>query len=201
MQRANKKLERLEKLAENPEYENVLQYAYRIAARDVKELGLGDIDKVRYRIPYNKKTGRYNTNKLKAAIKRAENFEKLVTSSKSGIDATYRTDAASFNKAFGTNFTWQELKDFTDAVNWNELKKNYESGTIQRIVRKVVSGKISANDVKNAIEKHKTISGLDKVESAWMKQMYDSGLNPDLLYNGTGDFEELSPLEENPFID
>ena len=199
-QRANKKLERLEKLADNPDYENVLNYAYRIAARDVKELNLGDTEKVRYRVPYDKKTGRYNTNMLKAALRRAKEFENMVTSSKTGIDTTYRQDALNFNAAFGTNYTWQELKEFTDAVNWNDLKKQYESGTIQRIIRKVISHEISADKVQSAIENHKTISGLDKVESSWLKQMYDSGLNPDLLFKGTGEFESVSD-DESPFID
>ena len=189
MKIANRRLQRLEKLAEDPDYENVLKYAYRLAERDVKELGIGDLEKVRYRIPEN-------TNKLQSALRRVREFNKMPTSTKSGIKAVYQKDASNFNRSFGTNFTWSELKDFTSSVDWEGLKKDRGSTVLQKVIRSIMDNKIKPSDIAEAISKHKTIAGQDEVESDWTKRLVEDGLDVSMLYSGTGDFIE----DENPFI-
>lgn len=203
MKNANRKLRDLEKLAEDPDYEGVLKFAYRIAQRDVKELGLGDLDLTRYRIPYNPRTGEYNTNKLKAALKRVKEFNEMPTSTKSGIKRLYMKDAANFNRSFGTNFTWQELREFTKKSNWDELKKQYGSAVLVRTIKSHMKKK-PIEEAKKAVDdtakSHKTISKQTSVTDDWMKRLEKQGLAADMLYEGTGNFEPVGD-DENPFID
>lgn len=182
--RANERLRALEKLSSDPEYENVLGYAYRLAARDIKELGIGDADKVRYRTPTN-------TNKLESAIKRVQNFLDMPTSTKTGIKSTYKTSATNFNKGFGTNFTWQELKSFTDSVDWDKLKAEKSYNVLKKVIRGITQNKITSQDIAEAAAKHKILVGVDKVTSDWTKRLAEQGLDADMLLAGTAKPEEI----------
>lgn len=190
--RANTRLRALEKLAQNPEYENVLKYAYRVAERDIKELGIGDVTKVRFKTPTN-------TNKLEAAIRRVEKFLDSPTSTKTNIDKVYSESAKNLNVKFGTNFTWQEMKIYLDSINWDEKKKEVGSDRLIAAIRTLKSNKITSEDIKAANEKYKIIADDDSVEADWTKTLIEQGLNPDMLFEGTGE----NPLEglEDVFID
>lgn len=190
--RANTRLRALEKLAQNPEYENVLKYAYRVAERDIKELGIGDVSKVRFKTPTN-------TNKLEAAIRRVEKFLESQTSTKTNIDKVYSESAKNLNAKFGTNFTWQEMKIYLDSINWDEKKKEVGSDRLIAAIRTLKSNNITSEDIKAANEKYKIIADDDSVEADWIKTLIEQGLNPDMLFEGTGE----NPLEglEDVFID
>jgi hypothetical protein len=205
MRRANDKLRALEKLADDPDYEGVLKFAYRVAQRDIKEFGLGDPDLVRYRIPYDPKTGKYNTNKLKAMLKRVQAFNDMPTSSKASIKKLYMKDASNFNKAFGTNFTWQELRTFTKASDWDRLKLEYGSDVLVNTIRNYINKQKkkvnnAAEKVADASMKHKVITKETSVADDWMKRLEEQGLRVDLLHYGTGEFTPAYD-DESPFID
>lgn len=187
----NQRLRELEKLSKTEGYENILKYAYRVAERDVKELGIGDVNKVRYRIPTN-------TNKLKSALRRAKEFNQMVTSKKSTIDEMYQKDTINFNKAFGTNFTWQELREFTKASNWNELKREKGSAVLQLAIRSVTNKMPKPEDIKAVTDKHKKVSD-DEVAAELVQVLEKDGLKIDMLYKGTGDFVS-DDSDDNPFI-
>lgn len=199
MRRANERLRELEKLATNPEYENVLGYAYRAAARDIKELGIGDSEKIRFRMPTN-------TNQMEAAIRRVERFLSMPTSTKTGIKETYAKDAKAFNKAFGTSFTWQELKRFLDASDWNRLKDEKGSKVLQSVIKSFSSAGIDvkknqsiSDAIAEANAKHKDIAKVDEVQRDWAKRLQDSGLRFDMLqYDESVDDSDL--WDENPFF-
>lgn len=190
MWKANKKLERLEKLANNPTYEGVLNYAYRVAARDIKNLGIGDSEKVRFRMPSN-------TNKLEAAIKRAKKFNAMPTSGKREIDVIYRANAKNFNKAFGTNFTWQELRTFMKQSDWENLDKKYGYKLMKKAIKSYVDKNKAEASVKAANEQHKNVKP-DEVADEIVKSLAKDGLKFDMLTSGTGEF--VNP-DDNPFID
>ena len=192
--RANQRLRELEKLAKDPDYQNILGYAYRTAARDVKELGLGDMTKVRYRTPTN-------TNKLESAIKRVTNFlENTTTSTKTGIDSFYLKNTQTLNEKFGTNFTWQEMKNYLDSINWDDKKKEYGSGRVIAAIKTLRDNNITAEDIKNANQNYKNITDTDSVESDWTERIINAGLSPDMLYEGTGEFVPVTEDAEIPFI-
>ena len=190
--RANERLRALEKLSDNPDFENVLGYAYRLVQRDVKELGLGDVSKVRYRTPKN-------TNKLESALKRVKNFLDMDTSTKSGIVDVYMKNTEALNKKFGTNFTWQEMKNYLDSINWNEIKKEYGSGRVIAAIKSLRENNIKAEDIEKNSKKYKVITDSKSVESDWTKRIAQSGLNPDMLYQGTGEFVSATEDDEIPF--
>lgn len=190
--RANERLRALEKLSNNPDFENVLGYAYRLVQRDVKELGLGDVSKVRYRTPKN-------TNKLESALKRVKNFLDMDTSTKSGIVDVYMKNTEALNKKFGTNFTWQEMKNYLDSINWNEIKKEYGSGRVIAAIKSLRENNIKAEDIEKNSKKYKVITDSKSVESDWTKRIAQSGLNPDMLYQGTGEFVSATEDDEIPF--
>ena len=126
---ANDRLRLLEKLAQKEGYEDVLNYSYRIAMRDLKGMnvrGRGN----RFNIPKS-------TNQLQKALRAVDKFLDAPTSLKSTIDVMNQQNVVNFNKAFGTNFTQQELANFTQSVNWNDLKKEYDSAKLQLVIRRM----------------------------------------------------------------
>lgn len=192
--RANQQLRELEKLAKKPGYESILKFAYANAARDVKELGLGDLSKIRYRTPKN-------TNKLKSALNRVNKFlEETKTSTKTGIDTTYTKYAITLNEKFGTDFSWQDMKKYLDSINWDELKKEYGSGRVISVIRSLKENKITAEDVKNSSEKYQAIADTSTVEGEITKILTEKGLNIDMLYN-SGEWVEATDEDLQAFID
>lgn len=196
MRKANQKLRRLEKLAQNPDYANVLNYAYRVAERDVKTLNMmGESGKVRYKIPTN-------TNRLESALRRVKQFNYgMVTTTKRDIDKYYVKNTENFNKNFGTNFTWQELRHFTKASNWDKLKAEYGSSFLQTVIQshQKEKGVHIADDVAKVNENVKTISE-DAVVSEVSQILAKDGLRFDLLDSATGEYYVDDFDEENPFI-
>lgn len=196
MRKANQRLRELEKLAKNPDYKNVLNYAYRVAERDVKTLNMmGESGKVRYKIPTN-------TNRLESALRRVKKFNYgMVTTTKRDIDKYYVKNTENFNKNFGTNFTWQELRHFTKASNWDTLKAEYGSSFLQTVIQshQKEKGVHIADDVAKVNENVKTISE-DAVVSEVSQILAKDGLRFDLLDSATGEYYQEDFEEENPFI-
>lgn len=196
MRKANDRLRELEKLAQRPEYENVLQYAYRVAERDIKTLNMiGKSGKIRYKIPKN-------TNRLESALRRVRHFnEDLVTVNKSRIDKFYIESTNNFNKNFGTNFTWEELRHFTKASNWNNLVKEYGSAFLQTVIQshQKEKGVHIADEVSKLNENVKSVKS-DAVVSEVSQILAQDGLRFDLLDSATGEYYEEDFDEENPFI-
>lgn len=124
---ADKRLERLEKLSQTNEiYHGVTAYAYRKAQ---EAISYWDNDKYNGRKPRFARNHPTTEKELKAKIKDIEAFLEMPTSTKTGIDKTYKNRAKGLNEEFGTNFTWQEwarfgARDFwsgKDGVGYREL--------------------------------------------------------------------------------
>lgn len=114
--KADKRMERLEKLAQSNEiYHGVTAYAYRKAVEDIS---YWDNEKhyEKARFARNHPT---TEKEIKAKIKDIEAFLELPTSTKSGIDKTYKKRAETLNIEFGTNFTWQEWARFGARDYWS----------------------------------------------------------------------------------
>lgn len=125
---ADQRLVRLEKLANEPGFENVKKYAYAAAMRDIESYGGAG------------KKMRFNTKPPKAPqlfrekIMDMRRFLSAPTSSKAGIVETYGKRAESINKKYGTNFTWQDLADFFQSGDADKLFKEYGSKTVMRAI-------------------------------------------------------------------
>lgn len=156
--RANTRMLRLERLAENPEYKAVLGYAYKNAANDLKALGS------------NSKFGRFptdilrlsaddtNIRSLQAYIATAKEFLESPSSTKSGVDKTYNQRAETLNRSMGTSFSGDTLKTWFDSTVWKKISAKYGSKTAMKVIAKVQDNaeKIRA-DIEDARLSHKRI--------------------------------------------
>lgn len=114
--RADKRLLRLERLAEKGDerYKNVLAYAYAKAQKSIEQWDGKKYDKPRFA----RKTPRTDE-ELAMKIKDIQAFLDMSTSTKSGIDKTYKKRADSLNERFGTDFTWQDWARFGARGYWD----------------------------------------------------------------------------------
>lgn len=196
---ANDRLRLLEKLAQKEGYEDVLNYSYRIAMRDLKGMnvrGKGN----RFNLPKS-------TNQLQKALRAVDKFLDAPTSLKSTIDVMNQQNVVNFNKAFGTNFTQQELANFTQSVNWNDLKKEYDSAKLQLVIRRMkMKSKRTPEVVKEHLAKHKNLTTKDEVMDDVESRLRANGINLNSLrghgeYHGE-DFNSIAGEDnnDNPFI-
>lgn len=156
--RANTRMLRLERLAENPEYKAVLGYAYKNVANDLKRLGS------------NAKYGRFpmdilrfsaeetDLGKLNDFIAKAKDFLAAPSSTKTGIDKVYNQRADTLNKKMGTSFSGNDMKTWFDSTTWKKISAKYGSKTAMKVIAKVQDNaeKIRA-DIEDARLRHKKI--------------------------------------------
>lgn len=154
---ANRRMYRLEKLAERPEYKSVLGYAYKNAAYDIKALGA----KNERRFPGD--IGRMSANetdirKLKAYINTAKEFLSSASSTKRGIDTVYAQRAESLNRSQGTNFTTEDMSTFFNSSMWEKLENKYGSGVAMKVIAKIQkNAKQIVQEIEKARKAHKKI--------------------------------------------
>ena len=127
---ADKRLERLENLAKKPQrdkqgkfttniYRGVKGYAYKVAEHAINKNWGGS--KKGQKPRFFRKTPK-TEEELKQKIKDIEHFLSLITSTKKGIDTTYKKRADSLNATFVTNFTWQEWARFGVRGFWEQTE-------------------------------------------------------------------------------
>ena len=149
---ADQRLVRLEKLSNEPGYENITKWAYSQAQYDIKAL-FGD-DRTRFNVkPRKLKSGQYSEKQMQAAISSMKQFLLSPTSTKGGINKVYGERAKTINERYGTDFDWKELAQFFENTMDILLDLQYGSktkmraiGTIQRHQWK------SVDDVNDYVE-------------------------------------------------
>lgn len=155
---ANRRMYKLEKLAERPEYKAVLGYAYKNAANDLKRLG-SESKYGRFPMDITRFSANdVNINNLDAMIATAKEFLESVSSTKSGIDKVYNRRADTINNSMGTSFTGDDLKTWFDSSLWKKLSTKYGSKTAMKVIAKVQDNaeKIRA-DIEDARLAHRKI--------------------------------------------
>jgi len=101
---SDQRLKRLEQLSEQPDFKRVKKYAYSVAMNDIQS--------------FNKGATRFNIKPpederlFKEKLAAMRHFLELPTSTKAGIIETYQKRVETFNKTYGTDFTWQDLADY-----------------------------------------------------------------------------------------
>lgn len=148
---ADQRLVRLEELAGlrtdkqgnpipgKPGYEKVTKYAYDRAMRDLELYGGGN--RFNTKPPLNK-DGTVDNRLLSEKISDIRAFLSSVTSTKAGIEQVYTERAKTFNKQFGTNYTWQDLADFYQSGDAQKALQYASSDTIQRAIGKIMRAKM-----------------------------------------------------------
>lgn len=154
--RADQRLVRLESLSRQEKYENVLKYAYRVAAKNIESYGT-----VKNRPRFNTKPPK-NSNTLQAKINDIKQFLESVSSTKKGIVSVYEKRAETLNKTMGLKgddkFTWQELADFFQSKSYEKLASSFGSKTVFDTI-----GKIKKNlpEIAKAIKDNQKIKVAD----------------------------------------
>lgn len=135
VQAANKRLLRLEKYAERPEYgPQILEYAYRVAQREIRiQRGGDDFKRFSVKTPTTLKA-------LRKEINRVNRFMELPSSSLPGIKKVYVKRAESLNKLLsqrgykGPGYTWQQYAKFFETGLYQKVRSLYGSDVAFKIM-------------------------------------------------------------------
>lgn len=142
--RADQRLRELERLQNQEGFNNVTNWAYRKAMRDIKHWsGEG-------RTTFNRDAPK-NLNSLRAKTRDIENFLNMASSTKTGIMKTYKKRADTLNKRYGTSFNWEDLGNIFDNKEENIIYQkaggksylkavNYLNQNEKEIMRQLMSG-------------------------------------------------------------
>lgn len=156
LKEANAKLLNLEKLSKKEGYENIKEYAYRVAINEIRKIR-GEEYKY-FNIPKN-------THQLEKTKRALERFLDSPTSTRSGIESVYTKNAESLNEKFGSDLDWQDMADFLRSAKFEELKAQYDSDTAILMMKALYKNKdISKENFVKKLEDHQ-IKGLDEVDS------------------------------------
>ena len=90
--------------------------------------------------PLNK-DGTVDNRLLSEKISDIRAFLSSVTSTKAGIEQVYSERAKTFNKQFGTNYSWQDLADFYQSGDAQKALQYASSETIQKAIGKIMKAK------------------------------------------------------------
>ena len=146
--KADQRLVRLEKLAGQKGFKNVLNWAYGKAMRSIKQWsGEGA---TRFNVKPPKKTS-----SLRAKIRDIEEFLHMKTSEKRKILGIYKKRADTLNKNYGTDFTWEDAGKFFESAEWEKMEKDYGSKSAVMAI-----GQIQQNEdaIVEAIEAHRDVN-------------------------------------------
>lgn len=146
---ADQRLVRLEKLAQEEGYKNILKWSYKKAQKDINyysgkqnyiarnatelEAGLQKgWSPGRFNVaPPKTSTGKVDLRQLEAKIRDMQDFLETPTSKKADIEQTYSQRVQTLNQKFpGNNFKWEDLADFFESQAYTNLRQIYDSDEI-----------------------------------------------------------------------
>lgn len=121
--RADQRLVRLEKYAQEQQFKSVTSYAYRKAIHDINKWSGADAKRFNVKPPNT-------TAELKAKIADIKQFLGSETSTKRGIVNTYKRRVDTINEKYGTNFTWEQFAEFTQSKLFEKLDSRFYLGNV-----------------------------------------------------------------------
>lgn len=142
---ADQRLVRLEQYSNEENFKTAIKWSYARAQKDIKSWGGADATRFNIKPPKSAAA-------LRARIEDIKTFMKSVTSTKKGIISIYKKKAETFNKNYGTNFTWEELGAFFESSAADALKDEIlDSSTMASVIATIkVNGKKTAQQIKDA---------------------------------------------------
>lgn len=182
---ADQRLVRLEQAAaKDPNKEAYLKYAYANAAHDIKTLrSLQGSTKIRFNtvVPKNK-DDESNQIALKTRINAVTRFLEDVTSTQQGIKKVYINRVQTINAKYGTNFTWEDLRNFFERGGFEQFDSKYGSDAILRAIGVMQRREPKAvDDMKKKRHIDKKVSD-DVVGSEVADALQKQGLTLSMLY-------------------
>lgn len=124
---ADQRLVRLENLADVPGYEGSSKWAYNRAMKDIQKWS-------------GEERTRFNTappadaGQLKAKINDIKAFINAQTSTKSGITKVYKKRANTYNKKYGTDFSWEDIANYYNKKLNEKFERYADSDVINKAI-------------------------------------------------------------------
>lgn len=125
--KADRRMRELERFSRYKEFKSILNYAYRIAKRDIEAWTPPG---QKERSPRWQRNTPMDTRSLLAKISDIEKFLRLPTSTMSGTRKIYIKRTETINKKYGTSFTWQSLADYYESGLAEEGNGKFGSKTM-----------------------------------------------------------------------
>lgn len=162
---ADTRLRRLEKLSAKEGFENVTQYAYRSAVRELT-LNFGANPKSP---TFDRKLPRANNGEIiqemyNERLAVLKDFLLSPSSTKAGIKDIYQQRADTIKENHGVDFTWQDMADFFETGAAEKLFKDYGSQTTMKAIGKLQS----MIDLPSAIGKNLNLKVSDDEKEAML---------------------------------
>lgn len=161
---ADQRLVRLEKYAQETKFRGVLEFAYKVAMRDIKAWGGSGAKRFNIKAPEN-------TNQLKAKIADIKKFLSAdsstlrATKTNKGVLSIYEKRAKTLNDKYGTNFSWQDLAKFFDSSINEKLDAQMSSDAKMEAIAVIQHNKEAVRKaIKASGEKHIDVDP-EKVDS------------------------------------
>lgn len=162
--KADQRLVRLEKYADDPLYRNVLRWAYSTAMHDLKGWDMGEINR------FNKKPPA-NYQELLGRVNDVKRFLESETSTLKGIKVHYKKQADTINKIYGTQFTWESFAKYFQSGLANKLD-TYGYETAFKAIAKIQERQNRIkDDIDKADKSHKVVE--DKQLNEAVEDMLD----------------------------
>jgi len=158
---ADKKLRKLEKLSQKKGYENVKEFAYRRAMKDIRYWSDGN------KRSFKSMMNTDNINSLQGQINAVKRFLDAPTSAKKSIDELFKRRADSLNEHYGTNFEWQDLANVFDRADENNY---YQRGAKSYL---------------------KAVSYLKDNEAEIMDEIYDLSMGEKVIRTGNNKVDKM----------
>ena len=178
--KADRMMRELERFSRQPEFESILNYAYKTAKRDIETwTPPGQKNKA----PRWQRNAPADTRTLQAKIRDIEKFIHKDTSTMSGTRRIYMKRTETINKKYGTNFTWEQLANYFESGFAEKANDKYGSKTALRAIGVLQKNKEQALKViKEKSENNIQVKGV-KVKEAVSDMLADNGLNLEQLLN------------------
>lgn len=197
MKSADQKLRRIEKLAENEGYKQILNYAYAEAMNALKSYGGGK--RFDTAIPLTA-DGHIDIRKAKRKMNVAQQFMDKPTSTKRGIEKVYNTRTETIKKKYGVALSPSQTKAFYDSALWKKLDTKFGSKTALKVIGKIQGNREDVLKlIKKSNETHQSIPNL--VEKIQKNPQYYSkdlgGLVNGTLYNDILDDDIYDFMSKN----
>lgn len=175
VQTANKRLQRLEKYAEQPEYgPTILEYAYRVAQREIHiQRGSDTVRRFSSRVPTTLKA-------LKKELNRVNRFMELPSSTLPGIKNIYvkRADRLNelmaYGKFKGPKFTWQQYAKFFESGLYQKVSSLYGSDIAFKVMGQFIRRGDKIKKYLSETEKLQTTQEAPRLTHPGRPGRYDS---------------------------
>lgn len=155
--KADRRMRELERFSRYEEFKPVLNYAYRIAKRDIESWTPPE-DKDRS--PRWQRNAPADTRTLQAKIKDIEKFLSKKTSTITGVKKIYIKRTNTINKKYGTDFTWQQLADYFESGFAEKSNDKFGSKTVLKSIGIIQKEKDKAiKIIKEGAENNIQVSG------------------------------------------